>query len=135
MLDPDDDDNEGDGGEQVGDLTTIRGGLASCGCCCWAEGELGAEVLVKCEGGVGRVDICWPAWAAGGGGAGRQRVWFWGLGVGLRRLLRRAVGEGEVVADAEVMSGLELGWCGDGVVVVGGATSDGGGGGDDKEEC
>lgn len=110
MLDPDEEDSDGDGGEQVGDLITMSGGLVAC--CwldCWCCGEAGevGEVGVACEGGVGRVDICWPAvrvvvvvrpgWAAGGGG-GRQRVCLWVLG-GWRRL-RFAGGGGEVTSGA-----------------------------------
>lgn len=95
-------------------------------------GELG--VGVACEGGVGRVDICWPdglvvvllvrpGWAAGGGGEGRQRVWLWVVVVGWRRL-RRLGGGGEVVTSG-------AGWCT--VVVKGGATSDGGGESEDEK--
>lgn len=130
MLDPEEEcDDDGDGGEHVGDLMTMRGGLGW-----WWRGEMGeAGVLVlvgvACEGGVGRVDICWPAgrvvvvlrpgWAAGGGG-GRQRVYLWA--VGLRRLRRAGGGDCEVTSGAELW--LELSWCD---VVVKGAS--------DGDEC
>jgi hypothetical protein len=131
VLDPDED---GDGGEQVGDLTMMSGGLVACcwlDCwCCGEAGELG-EVGVACEGGVGRVDICWPkgrvvvvvrpGWAAGGGG-GRQRVCLLVLRGGWRRL--RFAGGGEVTSGAELW--LELCSCTAVVVVVVVGASDGG---------
>lgn len=121
MLDPEDEDSDGDGGEQVGDLTTIRGGLICC--CCGECGELG--VGVAWEGGVGRVDICWPAGrvvvVTAGCGGGRERVCLLVVVVvvGWRRLRRfgggGGGGEGEVTSRAVV--GLVMGWF-DTVVMV-----------------
>ena len=78
---------------------------------------------VACEGGVGRVDICWPAWAAGGGG-GRQRVCLWVV-LGWRRL--RFAGGGEVTSGAKLW--LDLCSC---AVVIG--ASDGGDECSDEDE-